>query len=285
MKALRYLGLFLLISTVPPSVFAQVFTIDNHTASFTKPDCKPLAISASGDSISVFIYNQVVWHLTLNSQVIDSEVDPFWGLTNSPIDFNHTEPARGGTYSLTEKNLYNNFVYPPITVTLPRPNPRPCPPDTTLDGNYCLYRSVPAGGFIFNNTFYVLSTRGEDCVYGKYDSRNCFIMRVPENGFIFNNSFYVKSNPPPTRCPPTVGSSPAYPTHFDGANCFIFTAPWGTMAFKFGNPPNWYTQALSSCPFGTTFDGANCVVKAAPSGMTAMHFNNNWYLTPPNWCL
>ncbi len=65
---------------------------------------------------------------------------------------------------------------------------------------------------------------------------------------------------------------------YDGANCYIGSAPGGTKAFIYHN--NYYYTPLpgNRCPLpGSGFDGANCYVKPAPKGTKPFIYANNWY--------
>ncbi|MBX3724868.1 MAG: fibronectin type III domain-containing protein [Xanthomonadales bacterium] len=65
---------------------------------------------------------------------------------------------------------------------------------------------------------------------------------------------------------------------YDGANCQIGMAPYGTTAFIWGG--NYYHTALpgNACPYpGSWYDGANCFVQAVPAGVTPFIWANHWY--------
>ncbi len=81
-------------------------------------------------------------------------------------------------------------------------------------------------------------------------------------------------------CKPPAKSCP-FGGWFDGANCYLGSAPNGTTAFIYAG--NYYYTALPgpSCPLpGTWYDGANCFVQAVPPGATPFIFDNNWYYVP-----
>lgn len=66
--------------------------------------------------------------------------------------------------------------------------------------------------------------------------------------------------------------------HYDGANCQIGMAPYGSTAFIWGG--NYYYTALpgNQCPFpGSWYDGANCFVQQIPPGVTPFIWSNYWY--------
>jgi hypothetical protein len=66
---------------------------------------------------------------------------------------------------------------------------------------------------------------------------------------------------------------------YDGANCYVGTAPSGTTAFIYSN--NFYYTPVNGnqCPLaGSSFDGANCFVRSIPSNTTGFIFNNSWYV-------
>ncbi len=65
---------------------------------------------------------------------------------------------------------------------------------------------------------------------------------------------------------------------YDGANCQIGMAPYGSTAFIWSG--NYYYSALpgNSCPYpGSWYDGANCFVQAVPAGVTPFIWANHWY--------
>jgi hypothetical protein len=254
---------------------AQTFTVDSHFASFTKPDCSDLSFYAN-ESINVVVYAQAKWTLLRDGVQVDQKIDNYYGFFSSPIFITFTRPAEAGSYTMVLDTITRQQTYPIINVTLAHPSPTPCTLGT-FDTANCLYRPVPPGGFIFDNSFYVPPTATKNCAVGSFDTANCLLMPEPSGGFIFNNAFYVRPGGTP-KCPPTVDG---YKTNFDGANCYILTAPWGTSAFLFDG--NWYTTPLRGCPAHTTFDGANCLVAAAPAGSSAFEFEGSWYTTPV-WC-
>lgn len=67
--------------------------------------------------------------------------------------------------------------------------------------------------------------------------------------------------------------------NYDGANCYVGTAPSGTSAFIYSN--NFYYTPVNGnqCPLpGSSFDGANCFVRSIPSNTTGFIYNNSWYV-------
>jgi len=70
---------------------------------------------------------------------------------------------------------------------------------------------------------------------------------------------------------------------FDGANCYVGTAPTGTTAF-IHNGNFYYTPLNGTCPYpGSSFDGANCYVTAIPPDAHPFVHNNKWYVQPYNF--
>lgn len=68
---------------------------------------------------------------------------------------------------------------------------------------------------------------------------------------------------------------------WDGAGCFIRTAPNGTTGFLYGTGFYYQritTTAATACPGGGTYDGANCLLQEVPAGATAFLRNNALYL-------
>ncbi len=253
---------------------AQNFSVNGHSAtSYTAATCDNLVFSAD-ETVVTFGFNQVTWSLLRNGQVVAQQVQNYYGLFSSAINVTFTRAPQSGTYTMLESSYFNTQSYPSISVTLAKPSTNICPLGS-FDSANCFYRVKPAGGFIFNNMFYVPSQRSHTCVKGSFDGANCYLMPKPGNGFIYKNSFYV------TRsggvCPAMVNG---YPTFFDTANCYIYSAPWGTQAFEYHGA--WYTQSLPFCPLGS-FDGANCYIVQAPPGTQAFEYQGNWYTTR-KWC-
>ncbi len=66
---------------------------------------------------------------------------------------------------------------------------------------------------------------------------------------------------------------------FDGANCFVRTAPPGSHPFIYANSYYVKSQATTNCPMGS-YDGANCKVK---SGSPTPFIKNNSFYTLPKY--
>lgn len=65
---------------------------------------------------------------------------------------------------------------------------------------------------------------------------------------------------------------------FDGANCYLGSAPGGTKAFVYAGAYYYTPTGPGRCPQpGSRFDGANCFVQKAPAGTSPFIYDNNWY--------
>jgi hypothetical protein len=79
--------------------------------------------------------------------------------------------------------------------------------------------------------------------------------------------------PPATNCP--------YMGSYDGANCYIGSAPSGTSAFIYANNFYYTPVGASTCPYpGSWYDGANCFVANIHASADPFIYANNWYVQP-----
>ncbi|KAK2170739.1 hypothetical protein LSH36_1g25004 [Paralvinella palmiformis] len=158
----------------------------------------------------------------------------------------------------------------------PAVKPDGTPVPATYDGAHCYLGPAREGcndekqetkSFIYANRYYIKSSEATFCPVGLFDSCNCYIMAKPSGGFIYHNKFYQTL--------PSSGECPAG-TSYDGANCFIMSAPWATTAFIYDN--NFYTTARKTCAESTqfSFDGANCRYVKSP-GPNPFIWNDAYY--------
>ena len=89
-------------------------------------------------------------------------------------------------------------------------------------------------------------------------------MPKPARAFLYKDAFFV---------PPGPGNTCSLGT-FDGANCLVKAAPWGTHAFVYQN--KWYFTPQFTCEDGA-YDSANCYVMKAPAGTLPFIYNNAFY--------
>lgn len=100
-----------------------------------------------------------------------------------------------------------------------------------------------------------------------------FIDMVDEVNQSVTDYFPIYANLPNDQCP----GDP----FFDGANCYIGSAPSGTNGFIYNDTFYYSPIDCCDCPLpGSWFDGANCFVQAIPSGRIGFVYNNKWYLQP-----
>ncbi len=134
----------------------------------------------------------------------------------------------------------------------------------TDDGAHCLIKPVVAGAtpFIWNNGYYVIADKSTTCLVGSWDTDNCYFMPIPAGGFLYNDAFYVPAGPG-NSCPAgatldgpncLIKAAP-WGTHafewqniwyftpqytckdggYDSANCYIMQAPVGRPPFIYNN--------------------------------------------------
>jgi hypothetical protein len=146
----------------------------------------------------------------------------------------------------------------------------------TLDvtGNYCQIEPVPTGAtgaFIYDNSYYVAANKTTTCLAGSYDGANCLYMAQPAGGTLWQNSFFVPSGPGNSCSPGTyeastnnclVKSAPW------GTQAFQYTI--GTQVM-------WYFTPQMTCPVAGVWDGAHCYIMTAPKGRNAILLNNTFY--------
>ncbi len=140
------------------------------------------------------------------------------------------------------------------------------PVNATWDGANCYIKAVVAGAtpFIWNNGYYVTADKLQMCLLGTgtWDTANCYFMPKPAGGFLYNDAFYVPPGPGNT-CPAgstfdtancLIKAAP-WTTHafeyqnnwyftppfqckdgsYDSANCYVMKAPAGHLAFIYNN--------------------------------------------------
>jgi len=81
-------------------------------------------------------------------------------------------------------------------------------------------------------------------------------------------------------CAPNQNACPSIGS-YDGANCYVGSAPAGTHAFIWST--NFYYTPVNGnqCPKpGSSFDLANCYVTAIPQGTSPFIWSNAWYVAP-----
>jgi hypothetical protein len=68
---------------------------------------------------------------------------------------------------------------------------------------------------------------------------------------------------------------------YDGANCYVGSAPSGTNAFIY-NDKFFYTALNGNqCPLpGSTFDGVHCMLTDIVDNASPYIYNNRWYVQP-----
>jgi len=162
--------------------------------------------------------------------------------------------------------MYSGYNGPPVTATL-----------VAGSTNWCLINfPVPAGAtpFVWNNAYYVDADTSKTCLVGRWDGANCWYEAEPSGGFQVKDSFYVPGTSP-AYCN---GLNPGYIYDGTVKACLVITAPWGTHAFVYsiGGVPNWYFTPEFTCKAGV-YDGAHCYIMTAPAITTAMLYSNAFY--------
>ena len=156
---------------------------------------------------------------------------------------------------------YDPFTPPPCTSPITWWNGACVMPRWDGANYYVWYVPSGASAFIYNNSWYIEAIRpGTDCPAGWYDGANCYLMGKPAGGFVYDNSFYAPVEPDGSCAVGTFDGASCYilsapfgtsafvygdafyttprPTcvegHFDGGSCYLGTPPAGKRAFIWG---------------------------------------------------
>lgn len=231
--------------TIYPQSPAQSFRLPSSSTGYFFVDVPPYPIATSGQSA------------VLQTKIKDWFTTCYATLTVIVV-------APNGPPCSQKVTMYTGYNGSPVTATL-----------ATGSTNWCLINlPVPAGAtpFIYNNGYYVVPDKSEICLAGSWDGANCWYQPQPPGGFQVKDSFYVPGSS--TSYCQTSG----YIYDGTVKACLVKTAPWGTHAFVYniGSVPQWYFTPEFTCKAGA-YDGANCYIMTAPALTTAFIYSNEFY--------
>lgn len=171
--------------------------------------------------------------------------------------------------------------------------PNPCASVGFFNGYGCLLGAAPDGfkvqlldgAFYYEQKWLGSIFDPKECrpEHPYVDGKGCYLAAVPQgrSGFVVNQDgqsrYYLQATCNPlegianctTPCP-QIGN-------WDGANCYITSAPSGTTPFLYQN--GFYIDASNgTCPLAGSFDGAHCLISSAPSGTSPFIYQNGFYV-------
>ena len=131
----------------------------------------------------------------------------------------------------------------------------------TWDSANCQVEGVPDGarGFVYNNSYYLEPEPGIVCDLGVSDGRNCWIGTMPSGAtpFTVGDRLYITR---PSGSPCSLG----YPA--SGKACLIGQVSPHARPFIYSG--QLYVTSVRDCVDGE-YDGANCYLGTAPAGRAA----------------
>jgi len=195
------------------------------------------------------------------SVVLQTTVKDWFSTCNATLTVVVVAPGPPCSQNVT---MYSGYTGPPVTATL-----------VAGSTNWCLINfPVPAGAtpFTWNNAYYVVPNKSNICLAGSWDGANCWYKPQPLGGFQVNDSFYVPG------ASVSICTSLGYTYDGNVKACLVKTAPWGTHAFVYpiNGTPTWYFTTEFTCKAGA-YDGANCYIMTAPAVTTAFINSNAFY--------
>jgi len=139
------------------------------------------------------------------------------------------------------------------------------------DSANCYVEPVPSGetGFIYNNSYYITPDTTPLCTIGSYDGANCYIGALPSGStpYVSGDSLFVTTQ---------TGGGCGIGFPYSGA-CYIGEiGPWANDFVWSGGL---YVTPLPTCNDGD-YDGANCYMGSAPSGTSAFLYGGSFYYAP-----
>jgi hypothetical protein len=233
--------------TIYPQSPPQKFHLPSSSTGYFSVDVPPYPIATPGEKV-----------------VLQTSVKDWFATCTATLTVVVVAPQ--GPPCTQQLTMYNGYNGPPVTAALV--------PGST---NWCLIDfPAPAGAtpFVWNNAYYVEPDKSRTCLVGKWDGANCWYELEPSGGFQVNDSFYVPGSSP-ADCN---SLNPTYIYDGKVKACLVITAPWGTHAFVYpiGGVPNWYFTTEFTCKAGA-YDGANCYIMTAPALTTAFLYSNAFY--------
>jgi hypothetical protein len=233
--------------TIYPQSPLQKFSLPSSSTGYLSVDVPPYPTATVGQSV-----------------VVQTTVKDWFSTCDATLTVIVVAP-KGPPCSQTVTAMYSGYTGSPVTATL-----------VAGSTNWCLINfPVPAGAtpFIWNNAYYVAPDTSTTCLAGgptPDGANHCYFEPQPYGGFQVNDSFYVPGSSP-LYCT-ALNSTYTYDGNVKA--CLVKTAPWGTHAFVSG--PNWYFTTEFKCKAGG-YDGANCYIMTAPAVTTAFINSNAFY--------
>lgn len=233
--------------TIYPQSGPQRFSLPSSSTGYFSVTVPPYPIATSGQSV-----------------VLQTTVKDWFTTCNATLTVVVVAPP-GPPCSQKVTAMYSGYTGSPVTATL-----------VGGSTNWCLINfPVPAGAtpFTWNNAYYVAPDTSTTCLAGgptPDGANHCYFEPTPPGGFQVNDSFYVPGSSP-SDCT-TQNSTYTYDGNVKA--CLVKTAPWTTHAFVSG--PNWYFTTEFKCKAGG-YDGANCYIMTAPAITTAFIDSNAFY--------
>jgi hypothetical protein len=229
------------------------------------PQSPPQKFQLPSSSTGFFSVNVPGYPVGLPGQqiVLQTKVKDWYTTCTATLTVNVVGPQ--GAPCSQQVTMYKGYNGPPVTATLQNGS-----------GNWCLLSfPVPTGAtpFIWNNAYYVVPDKSKTCLAGQWDGANCWYEPEPTGGFQVNDSFYV----PGSSQAYCNSLNPTYVYDGKVKACLVITAPWGTHAFVYpiNGIPNWYFTPEFTCKAGA-YDGANCYIMTAPALTTAFMYSNTF---------
>lgn len=145
-----------------------------------------------------------------------------------------------------------------------------CWKEASQGGSVCGHNSIDFEVNV-NNGGYSQSAGTQTIQINNLECETEYKIRIKRNWYTYDTEYFTTGN-----C--TCADPCPQGGWYDGANCYMGSAPSGTNAFIWNN--NYYHSAQpgNQCPLpGTWYDGANCFVDDVPPGVTPFIWSNNWY--------
>jgi hypothetical protein len=158
----------------------------------------------------------------------------------------------------------------PLTATLVSENSSLCEIESVPTG--------ATGPFIYNNSYYVVAKPTTCLPgAGTWDGANCYYMEQPEGGTLWQNSFFVPSRYLPDLGDAHYCSLGTYDASTNNCLVKTAPWGTQAFVSTIGNRVMWYFTPLMTCPVAGAWDGAHCYIMTAPTGTKAILLNNTFY--------
>jgi hypothetical protein len=246
--------------TVRYELNAQYVRTDTFRVAYAGPDGKNI-INVTNDSRNVIenLEPSTVYVITVSTHAHRRNGPP--------------NPVRRILGDVTVRTKGKNFAQCPPVVWW-TPDGSTGSHDASYDTANCFVADLSMHGitFVHNNNYYLRPRSGVSCPAsqctcpaGTLDNGNCLIMEKPPFGFIADNSFYMQAG---------AGGKCFMGTYAGASRCLISKAAPATIAFELNR--KFYTTRTPYCAAGT-FDGANCWIGTAPGRRIGFVHNGAFY--------